>query len=180
MAQACGISLGTPDGSTPSRLPSRCFCYPSPTARSRPHNIPHFSLGHRHPITNNFRPPEIASQSRQHGPRYLLPQQDRADETRDYPGPSSIAKIRGSTERIQQPSPLITRRAGPAAATWQLCGRGGQGHGHQEGAGEGASGGKIWYDKTSLAKRRAYADMILQSSTSQTTSTSPNSPPASA
>ena len=115
----------------------------------------------------------------QDGSRQVLPQQDREHEARDHPRPGRSPTVRSPTERLQLPRPLVTRRAGPAATARLVRGRGGQGHGHQEGARQGASGRQI---RCVSCVSTIYDPTLTdaQWSTSRTASTSASSPSASA
>lgn len=96
----------------------------------------------------DYPPPTVTPSSsersrRRNGARHVLPQQGRGHAARDPQRPSRPAPPRSPAQRLQLAGAPAPGRAGPAATTRLVRRRGGQGHGHQEGARQGASRGQI-------------------------------------
>lgn len=139
------ISSSTPQTPTPSL----------PSTNGPPHSTrgPHSEF-HLQPNPDPTRPhaqhtspatPSSSERSRRNGARHVLPQQGRGHAARDPQGPSCAPPPRGPAQRLQLAGAPAPGRAGPAATTRLVRRRGGQGHGHQKGARQGASRGQIRY-----------------------------------
>lgn len=144
--QAHHLQLNTTQPPTPSR----------PSTNGPPHSTwgPH-SESHLEP---NLRPrprpepppntpstvtPSSSERSRHNGARHVLPQQGRGHAARDPQGPSRAPPPRSPAQRLQLAGAPAPGRAGPPPTTRLVRRRGGQGHGHEEGARQGASRGQI-------------------------------------